>query len=267
MIKVSIKDCVFAIAKYEPDDQNWWAAIVPQTYFEKHRHIIDQHISFMEPLNDWTSVEEGVFEHASLNADVMFKSLISHGCHFSAELTAFLEQKAHLVYHPTVYNIRAQEIISRKAPIDLVFAGEQLADHVIALVGEHVTSEVNIDLTSLRPEWLVSPLFNKFFSKLAANNLHSLIQTVKWITNFPFQQDNIQHFANKFQISIAETQRKETPVRVWGSPVTLADGCVRISWWLTEEKAIDDQNKWEIPEPCHFPVDTYLGSDIHKEAK
>lgn len=54
---------------------------------------------------------------------------------------------------------------------------------------------------------------------------------------------------------------------VWLSIQDMGDGSASPMWFLTEEDANGDQySKSSWGEPCVSPVETYEGSNIHKEA-
>ena len=57
-------------------------------------------------------------------------------------------------------------------------------------------------------------------------------------------------------------------VTVWGSPENGGDGSVYMCWFLTQESATNHQDNMDDGwgEDCSFPVETYVGSNIHKKA-
>lgn len=58
-------------------------------------------------------------------------------------------------------------------------------------------------------------------------------------------------------------------VVVWYSIRNGGDGSAYPSWFLTEEQADDDQEGMDDGwgEPCIGSVETFIGSDIHREAE
>ena len=56
--------------------------------------------------------------------------------------------------------------------------------------------------------------------------------------------------------------------KVWYSPQNGGDGSVFLHWFLTEEEARNDQDNLDEGwgEDCSGSVETFIGSDIHKEA-
>jgi hypothetical protein len=56
--------------------------------------------------------------------------------------------------------------------------------------------------------------------------------------------------------------------KVWYSPTNGGDGSVFLRWFLTEKEAREDQDNQDEGwgEDCSGSVETFIGSDIHKEA-
>lgn len=58
-------------------------------------------------------------------------------------------------------------------------------------------------------------------------------------------------------------------VVVWYSPHDAGDGSVYLKWFLTQKKARYDQENMDPTwgEDCSGSVETFVGSDIHREAQ
>jgi hypothetical protein len=58
-------------------------------------------------------------------------------------------------------------------------------------------------------------------------------------------------------------------VKVWYSPQDCGDGSVYIKWFLTKERAEYDQENMDPTwgEDCSGSVETFVGSDIYRDAK
>ncbi len=56
-------------------------------------------------------------------------------------------------------------------------------------------------------------------------------------------------------------------ITVWYSISNGGDGSASLHWFLTRQEVEDDQEDMEgWGEPCMGSVQTFIGSDIHKEA-
>lgn len=70
-------------------------------------------------------------------------------------------------------------------------------------------------------------------------------------------------------ISIYGAQDSEMSlVTIWGSPTNMGDGSVAVYFFLNENEAKRHQSNMEDGwgEDCSFPVETYVGSNVHKGA-
>lgn len=68
---------------------------------------------------------------------------------------------------------------------------------------------------------------------------------------------------------MAKLQQNTVRVTVWGSPESGGDGSVYVTWFLKEKDARANQETADEPwgEDCSFPVETFVGSNIHKRAR
>lgn len=56
-----------------------------------------------------------------------------------------------------------------------------------------------------------------------------------------------------------------TPLKLWYSIRNHGDGSASLEWFSTEKEASEDSMEEGWGEPCYGPVDTYEGSDTHKD--